>query len=98
MPPPRASVVSELPVSVAPATLSATRVSVTVRVPQLAMPPPLANEQSLADETGVVQTGTGWPAVTRLPVIALWLIVTVAPVEPPSATGINTPPPAAKKP
>ena len=98
-PPPRASVASEPLVAVAPATLPATRVSVTVRVPQVAIPPPLANEHSELDSTGGwLQTSTGSPAVTRLPVITLRLIVTVAPVEKPSAAGINTPPPAAMKP
>ena len=92
MPPPRASVASPPLVGVEPATLSSMRVFVTVSVPQFAIPPPLANEHGLS------QIGCGGPAVTRLPLMTLSEIVTVAPIVLSAAAGINTPPPAVKKP
>src|SRR5262245_39736321 len=98
MPPPRASVASPRLETVAPATLSATRVLVIVSVPQLAMPPPLANEHTTLGRDPSLQTRTGGPAVTRFPIIALSEIVTVAPVEKPAPMTIITPPPAAKNP
>ena len=58
---------------------------------QFAIPPPLANEH------GLLQTGCGGPAVTRLPLMTLSEIVTVAPIVLFAAAGINTPPPAGEE-
>src|SRR6266542_2615587 len=96
MPPPLALLSMDVPPGAAPATLSLTRVSVSVKTPELSIPPPLTNAQGCPAARGQENPPGGIVvrAVTRLRVMTLSLIATVAPAALPADPGIETPPPA----
>src|SRR6266508_3673733 len=91
MPPPLALLSMDVPPGAAPATLSLTRVSVSVKTPELSIPPPLTNAQGCPAARGQENPPGGIVvrAVTRLRVITLSLIATAAPAALPVAPGSN---------
>ena len=96
--PPTASLASVDSPDAEPTRLLLTVVFASVSVPQLSIPPPPANAN------GQGPLGQGGPkgavslGATRLPVMTLFAIVTVAPPLKSALGGISTPPPAAKTP
>src|SRR5512133_1718029 len=96
--PPSASLASVDRPDAEPTKLSLTVVLRSVSVPQLSIPPPPANAN------GQGPPGQGGPngavplGATRLPVMTLFAIVTVAPPLKSALGGISTPPPAANTP
>src|SRR5215210_727893 len=89
MPAPSASLASA-----PPTRLSLTVTPISVSVPAFAIPPPKppANSHRRSPGQGGPR-GADVAGVWRLPVMTLFLIVTVAPVLPPAAAGISIPPP-----
>ena len=96
--PPTASLASVDSPEAEPTRLLLIVVCASVSVPQLSIPPPPANAN------GQGPLGQGGPkgavslGATRLPVMTLFAIVTVAPPLKSALGGISTPPPAAKTP
>src|SRR5262245_36761808 len=76
-----------------PDTLSLTVVRSSVRFPQFAMPPPSPRAKPQGPPGHGGPTGAATVGVARLAVITESEIVTVAPVAPPGAAGMRTPPP-----
>src|SRR5262249_61907490 len=93
MPPPWAIVAAEPSVGVEPATLSVTRVFVSVRFPELSMPPPQATAHGVGPQNP--PAGKRLAGATRFPVTTLSEIATVERRRPGPGNGIDTPPPAA---
>src|SRR5436309_698684 len=95
--PPSASLASVDSPEAEPTRLLLMVVFASVSVPQLSIPPPAnANGQGPLGQGG--PKGTVSVGATRLPVITLFVIVTVAPPLKSALGGISTPPPAANTP
>src|SRR5262245_33647316 len=93
LPPPWGMVAAEPSAGVEPATLSVTRVLVSVRFPLLSIPPPQATAHGAGPQN--LPAGKRPEGVTLFPVTKLSEIVTVARGSPGPGNGIDTPPPAA---
>src|SRR5262245_37144811 len=81
-----------------PTRLSLTVVFVNVSVPQLSIPPPPANAYGQGPPGQGGPNGAVSLGATRLPVMMLFVIVTVAPPLKSALGGISMPPPEAKTP
>src|SRR5437868_122851 len=93
--PPCASLASVERPDADPTRLSLTVVWSSVSVPQLSMPPPLAQAKGHGPPGQDGPNGSVLVGATRLPVMALFVIVTVAPPLKSAFGGISTPPPSA---
>src|SRR4029079_18333852 len=81
-----------------PTRLPVTVVFDRVSVPQLSIPPPAADANGQGPAGQSRSVGTVSLGATRVPVMTLFEIVTLAPPLKSSLGGISTPPPAAKTP
>src|SRR5438874_7786061 len=93
MPPPTASLASG-----PPASFSRTVELVTVSVPQLAIPPPLASANAHGPPGHGGPNGAVSVGATRFPLMTLSLTESVAPVAKSAPGGTRMPPPAAHVP
>src|SRR6476620_3456807 len=98
IPPPSASLVRSDSSEAFPTLLWLTEVRTTVRSPQLLIPPPITRANWHGPAGQALPVGTVAAGATRFPVIALSVIVTVAPGPKSGPGGTSIPPPEANAP